>query len=182
MPSAFNYINKAIATSNVSSLDFNSIPNTYEHLYLIVQARSTRNVGGTGSAGLRINGVTTSDYYWKGYVGNGTNYEGQSSSGGSSNFFIGYLPQNPSADNWEADSWSQMSLYIPIYKTTGPKMFQGQYMTSNNVGSTSAGYGPHGFVGGTYTPTSPISSLSIFSREGFNISAGSRAFLYGISI
>lgn len=177
MPTAFNFINSANANSGaVSSLQFASIPNTYEHLYLVVNARTTRNVGGTDNIGIRFNGVTTNDYYFKYYTGSGTAYEGGSSGGGTSSAFLGFCPQATSSDNWEANTFATMTVLIPIYTTTGPKSYQSEYSADNNTA-----YSQLGFAGGVYTPTSPISQINIISRGGFDIAQYSTAYLYGIS-
>jgi hypothetical protein len=176
MPSAFNFIASATATSGaVSSLQFTSIPSTYDHLYLTYQIRSTRTAGGTDTIGIRINGVTATDYYVKYYGSSFTSYQG-ASTGGTSAWPIGFAPQATSTQSWEANTWGCGTTLIPLYKATGPKPMQADYWADNNTT-----YAETAFFGGTYTPTSAITQIDIISTSGNNIAQNSVAYLYGIS-
>jgi hypothetical protein len=180
MPSAFNFIAKSEATSgDVSALTFNSIPNTYEHLYIVYMCRSNRSTGGTDNLRFRYNNDSGGNYYWRCYENgtiNGSAGELGSGAGNSSHSLMS-VPQITSSDNWESNTWTNGTILIPMYKYTQPKVHHATTQADNNTA-----YGHLGYTGGTYTPTGAITRIDLFSSTSNNLKQYSVAYLYGISI
>jgi len=176
MPSSFEFIASAIATGGAqSSLSFTSISTDYEHLYLVYNCRSTRNTGGTDSLNMKFNNSTTSDYYTK-RTSSALSPSIDTSAGGTSGY-LSYLPQETSSDNWEANTWANGTIIIPMYKYTQPKSYFCTWNVDNNTN-----YAATGYSGGVFTPTGAINRIDLISGAGFNIAQNSSAYLYGIKI
>jgi hypothetical protein len=176
MPSSFEFIASAIATAgSQSSLSFTSIPSTYEHLYVVFNCRSTRSSGGTDSLNIKFNNSSTSDYYTKRTASGLT--PGIDVSAGGSSGYLSYCPQETSSDNWEANTWVNGTIIIPMYKYTQPKSYYCTWNVDNNTN-----YSAQGYAGGVFTPTGAINRIDIISASGNNISQYSSAYLYGIKI
>lgn len=164
------FIAKAEATSGtVSSLQFTSIPTTYDDLYIVWNPRSA------GSSGFYVSGEMT-------YNGGGTYYQGRlySESSGtagdaSAATFFGIMPNNGETVN----IFSSTTIYIPGYKDTS-KTKKNAWANSGLTGVSSSGFNIFAMLVVESGPTA-ISSITLKAYDSTNLAQYSSAYLYGIS-
>lgn len=160
---------KKIATVTVgaggaASIDFASIPATYTDLLLVVSARV--DSGATQDMALRFNGssIGYGDYT---LMGNGSSVYNQASY--TDKTMLLPVPGSLATTNL----YSSTSVYIPNYLSSTNKTIH----VEGVVGS-----GWMGFVAGTWTSTSAITSLSIIRAYGtYNYLQNTTATLYGVA-
>ena len=150
-------------TSAASSIEFNSIPQTFTDLFIFVSGRRDD----TGTAGLlRFNGDTGENYTWRILSGNGS--ANTSSTGGPSNGISNWL--NPS--NYTASTFSSSSYYVANYTSSVSKTISADEVNENNE---TLSY--QLLKAGLYSTTSPITSLSFLATD---FVSGTTVSLYGI--
>jgi hypothetical protein len=165
---AYELIATEILGSSQASVTFSSLgdySSTYKHL----QIRATiRNTGASfASWGLRFNGDTSSSYSRHSLSGNGSGV----GSGGGANESSGFIGGSPT-DASVAGSFG--GIVIDILDP---------FSTSKNTTTRNLnGYATDdiGLVSTLWINTTPVSSMTIYSRSGGNIRFGSRFSLYGI--
>jgi len=163
MPQTYEPIATITVGTATNPITFNSIPNTYTDLRLVVVGG---NAGGTGLFSFRLNGLSTSIY-------SQTIIQSDGSSATSSRY---------TSNNYIYGSASGVSLSVAM---TTLDLFS--YTGSTNktmLLSFSADANGSGHTSGTAAMaqiTSAITSISIYgSSGGSNINVGTTATLYGI--
>ena len=162
---AITLISTQTLSSSVASFTFSSIPGTYTDLLLVISGR-TDSAGYFGYSSLRPNGATT-NLSQRRLAGNGS----AASSGTNA-----YIEMGVSASGVTANTFGNLSIYIPNYaSTTVQKSISVDMVIENNV---TEAY--QRLLAGLWASTSAITSLEI-NGEGSNFVSGTTASLYGIT-
>lgn len=168
---ALTYVKIASATvgaGGASSIDFNTIPTTYDDLVIKLSLRSTDSA--ETAINLRFNGSAGSAYNWRSLAGNGAS----ASSGNASSvteIFGGRMPSS----SYTASTFSNNEVYIPNYRSSTNKSVSIDSVNENNS-STALMV----MVAGLRAVTDAITSIN-FSAPSGNFAQHSTAVLYGIS-
>jgi len=170
----FTYIDKIELSAGASSIQFTSIPQTYQHLYLISAGRS--NVGGQGDAWLMtINGstsVTSGNRFGAYYDPASATLTGD----GGGNIYL------TSGNDWTAETYGSAWFLIPNYTTTQTKTIIGRSMWGGP--NPTSGRGFLVFAAGAQPAnTAAITSLGFSNPDsgGTQMMTGSTFYLYGLS-
>jgi hypothetical protein len=156
-----------VGAGGQASIDFNSIPQTFTDLLLVVSARTSgTNVYEDGR--IKINGSTTG-YSERMLYANGSTALSAST---SSTWF-----------NWSAvnggtstsNTFNNVQLYFPNYTGSTNKVMMNDTVIENNAASTMMM-----IHAGLWSNTAAITSLSYYPSNG-TIQQGSTASLYGIN-
>ena len=166
---------EAIATVTVGSggaanIDFTSIPATYTDLLIKSSLRSDQAVD-YNYAYMRINGVTTSLYSYKGVYAD-SNTTGSYGSA-SALYFEGNLTVGA---NSTASTFSNGEVYFPNYTSSTNKSFSADAVTEKNASTNVGLY----LSAGLFTTSSAITSILIFASGSLKFAQYSTATLYGI--
>jgi hypothetical protein len=153
---------KTLGTA-AASIEFTSIPQTFTDLVVLVSARATTS----SETRLALNGVTT-NFTRRDLVGTGSTVF---STAGNDNF-LAEMGKNP----FTANTFGNLSLYIPNYTVTGSKSYSVDAVNENN--GTEAGMR---ILAGLSTNTAAITSLTISAGSGDTMIAHSTVSLYGIT-
>ncbi len=175
---AFELIQHIELSSEDTNVEFTSIPQTYQHLYVVGSARSTRSSYTDGSS-IRFNDRSQSGYY----TGTAIVLWGPSSPGawdsiGDPTTNMGYMMDAP-ADDSEDDIWSASHMWILDYTATGK--FTGAIGGSsapNNTGDTNEYQQTISHFQFGYTEA--ITSMKINNGVG-NYAVGTAFTLYGLN-
>ena len=152
-----------VGSGGAASIDFTSIPGTFDDLVIHASLRGTDS-GVTTNANLYINGVNTNQTQRK-LTGNG------STAASSTDSAILPIATGTTAT---ASTFSSVYIYIPNYAGSTNKSFSIDQVTENN--STTA---DSRLNAGLWSQTSAITSLSFDPGVG-NLAQHSSATLYGI--
>jgi hypothetical protein len=164
----------SIATTTVgaggaSTITFSSIPSTYRHLQIRVNARST--YAGTGDGYLlKFNGVGGTSYAYHLLIGNG------STASAGSNTSVGYIVSGdlPAATE-TANIFGSLVVDVLDYANTN------KYKTTRSLsGDDRNGSGSVRFISGLFMDTTAISSATLTLLNGGNFAQYTSAALYGI--
>lgn len=151
---------------------FSSIPSSYNHLYLVVYARSdaaTTAVNGL----LAFNGVGGTSYNWNYLTFDGTT-TGFSPSLGTSSITAAIFP----GASGVASHMGMADILIPFYATTGGfKVVRSEHL--QNQADSNAGIVRRMGIG-QFLNTTAISSLTLTLSSG-NYTTASKAELYGMA-
>lgn len=166
---------ESIATVSVGSggsatIQFTSIPSTYQHLQLRYIVRTTQNAPGYDyvSAYITFNSDTASNYSYHELSGQGT--VASALSGTSQTSIVTYA----TLDNITANIYAAAFMDILDYKDTN------KYKTTRSInGWDKNGAGYVTLISGNWRSTSAISSLTITPYSG-NFKQYSHFALYGI--
>ena len=156
-------------------ISFTSIPQDFDHLKLIIQARGSVLSTNLTTASIRFNGVSTSTYFSTlHFASHNTSTWGNSSADGQQTQWpYGVMP----SANSDANNFSAIEVLIPQYSDTGIRK-----MAKANGGAfanTSPQY--HYCVSAcNFNSTAAISQIDIGQNPLSNLVAGSRAGLYGL--
>ena len=154
--------------SAVSSIDFTSIPQTYTDLLLLASIRTVRaNI--SDDIVFRYNSDAGTNYSYLSLLGTGS---AVSTTGGVLN--RGYFGA-VCGDSATSNTFGNGSLYIRNYTAS---IVKGS--SHNTVNEQNSGPANQLIIAGTYSQTTAISSISLFSDNTANIMAGSTVSLYGI--
>jgi hypothetical protein len=163
------FIQHVELTGSQANIVFNSIPNTFTDLYLVMSLRSDTN--GANTLQMTFNGVN-SGYSLRRLRGLGSG-SGESYSESAQSAYNGYVHvTNPSEST--ASTFSNLSFYIPNYTANQSKSFSVDSVTENN-GTTAYQL----LVAGLWSNNATISSIN-FAISGASYVSGSSATLYGI--
>lgn len=162
-----------LANNTTNSVTFNSIPQTYTDLKVIISARGTT---GNGNLKIRPNGFSGS------YVNMNLNSYGTSSSGITEQNFSTAL--SSMAYFYANDSQSGYVNYLGSAQAYLGRYFGTNYKTihafSLNIGSD-AGLALNTVFNGTMVDTNPITSLEVgWNNASTYFQSGSTVYLYGI--
>ena len=162
-----------VGSGGTSSIDFTSIPQTYDNLVIQLNTRNSRSSNGPGYGYLTLNSSTSG--FYKSYIGqynSGTGDPGGIGVGtASDNLFTEAL----GIDAASANSFGTAVLYFTSYKTAYSKIIS---VDACNGGSATTPF-HHYYNGVSWSSTSAITSISITST-GNTFKQYSTAYLYGI--
>ena len=163
---------KAISTITVgsggaSTIDFTSIPSTYNDLQLFLSARGTSTAL---YARITINNSSSAIYSLKTVYGEGNaTYASQSDANGT--YFDRFLMDSSA---YTASTFANGYIYIPDYAGSNAKSMLFDSVIENNA-STAQAY----LVGGLWNSTSAINQITLTPNTG-SFAQYSTATLYGI--
>lgn len=163
MADTFELIASTTLGSSAASIDFTSIPSTFQNLILKYSIRSA--TGGVGYVKLTLNG-STSSFSGKGLEGNGTGVS-LSGTGNFAGVFCG------STDT--ANTFSNGEIYFPNYASSSYKSFSSDSATETNATESYLE-----LIAGLWSNTAAITSISLNLSTSANIAQYSSAYLYGI--
>jgi hypothetical protein len=168
VPGTYEPINTTTVTSSVTSITFNSIPNTYTDLVLITSAYSFR-ASNVDSLAIRFNGDSGTNYSYTAMLAD-TTTQTSARATGQTNIWVG---------NFTANNFNQPSpiiMQIPNYANTS--MFKTVLARGNSVAG--GGYRSVNANFGSWLNTAAINSVTVRSETGNNFLSGSTFTLYGI--
>jgi hypothetical protein len=152
-----------IRLNSANTITFNSIPQTYTDLILLVSDRSDRAATNDALI-IRLNNTTSTGRRLYG-------------SGSTTTSTANPDPLNAS-DTATANTFSNIMFYIPNYSsTTINKTWYADGVQENN--SSTNAY--QSITGGLYASNSPVTSINLAPETGTNLKSGSSATLYGIT-
>lgn len=160
-------------STNQASVEFANIPQTYNDLFLVMSLKFGLSTSFQfDDIAIQLNGSTGNVYSTQAL----RNREGAISAfrnSSTANFALVFGSTALGASN----IFGAANLYIEDYKSSATKL-----MLANGVTETTNGQIiQSGISGGEYSPSSPISSIKIYSLNGTSAQAESTATLYGIS-
>lgn len=159
-----------VGSGGASSIDFTSIPSTYDDLMILHSIRGS-GASAINSCNLRFNSATTS-YSEKLLYTHGVSVAGAT----SSNTLIGWAAQ-PSGANATASVFGSGTIYISGYASSNYKPVLSDSASENNATGTNM----WAYYCGTslWSNTNAITSISLFPDSGTFVQY-STATLYGI--
>lgn len=159
-----------------ASIVFNSIPQTFTDLYLVLSLRVSFG-DHIAVAAINFNGAGLNSN-WRRLVGAGaTNISYGTFSGNSTNAYTASVAGNFATNN----TFANQSIYIPNYRGSTTKSYSSDFSLSSSAnGGSFPGYVEFGIVSGFWNNTAAINSITINSPSG-NLVANSSATLYGIT-
>lgn len=165
MANTFTLISSVtVGSGGASSVDFTSIPNTYTDLCIKISTRST-STGGPDWIDITINGDSAVTYYSNRWLlGSGSGV-----SGSGNNREVSLYESN----SYTANTFMSADIYFANYASSNQKVYSSDSATENNA---SAAYSS--LIGGKWSTTSAITSISLVPRSAFI--QYSTAYLYGI--
>jgi hypothetical protein len=170
----FKIADVTVATPQ-SSIEFNSIPQTYTDLLVMVNARNDAAVT-NGQVRLQPNGnTTTSDYSLRYLAGNGSSaFSGAENP--ASNYFWTYCP----ADSTTSNTFGNSYYYICNYTSSNNKSISADGVMETNA--TAAVMNMSAFLYSNTTAITSIKLLTVNNNTGAsaNFKSYSTATLYGI--
>jgi hypothetical protein len=178
MATTCKLIAKNVLGSDTSSVTFSSIPGTYTDLYLVISARSDRNLVVSG-ADVPVDDVmatfnsSTSNFSGRRLVGTGSSVPYQATvSSDTTTRQIGFCTTLKNT----ADTFGSSEAYIPNYAGSTNKSFSFTGLSENNAAVAFIVVGA-----GLWSDTSAITSIGLSPNGGTNFKSGSSFFLYGIT-
>lgn len=160
-------LEKITLGATASSVTFNSIPQTgYTDLKVVVSARSTRGASDDGAV-IRFNSSSTS-FNVKQLYSTGSS----AAATGGAYAGIGTFPAASST----ASAFGSIEIYIPNYTSSSYKSY-----TSDSTMENNATYSEADLIGGLWSNTAAITSITIACGNGGNLAQYSTFSLYGIS-
>lgn len=153
-----------VGAGGAANIDFTSIPQTYTDLQLLLSTRSS-GAGTYGIVRIALNGTSTGFAHRELY---GT--------GSATGTFAASDDQigNDNAGSTTANTFNNMSIYIPNYISSTSKSFSIDFVIENNAVA-----GRQQIQANSWTGTAAISSIRI-NADGNNFVQNSTASLYGI--
>jgi uncharacterized membrane protein len=168
-PSSFESIATVSLTSSAASVDFTSIPSTYQHLQLRIFAHTDRASDNNGYGSFRVNSDSGSNYSWHQLYGDGASV----GAGGAANQTL--IPLNAFGGNSNSAFGISVIDFLDYADTN-------KYKTTRCLnGLDYNGGGEINLISGNWRSTSAITSINIV--RGFAVNnwvAGSIFALYGI--
>jgi hypothetical protein len=166
--SYFSIATQTVGSGGVSSITFGSIPSTWTHL----QIRGiTNNQGNQDDLALQFNGDTGGNYSWHMLVGNGSTAGAYN---GTSTTYIREPMYCNGVSPYFGVGITDILDYTNTNKYKTVRMLAGADNNQNNT--TSQVY----LTSGLWMNTAAITSITLKSTQGFNISQYSSFALYGV--
>ena len=156
-----------VTGATAASMEFTSIPATYDDLLILVSARSNRATGEDG-LGLRLNSITNG-YTYINLTGNGS-----SVATANTNFEQVWAGRIPAANTTTGQVYSSNYVYIPNYAGSTAKSYMVDSVTEDN---NSVAYSVIQAI--TNSTTAAITSITLTSINA-SVVQHSTAVLYGI--
>lgn len=165
---SYTLISKQILNSNVNTLNFTSIPQTYKDLIILASARSS---GVALAIGIEI----TFNNISSGYSERLTYALGSSAGSTSrSTSFIGWSI-DAAGDNTLSGLYGSSEVYISNYSSNLNKNISSNLIDENNGNSFNAYLNE-----AMWSNSSAITSIQLKDGSGMSILSGSSFYLYGI--
>lgn len=156
-----------VGSGGTAAIQFNSIPQTYTDLVILLSARTTRSAV-VDAINVSFNG-SFANLSSRELFGSGT---GVGSGADASSNYVGYVSGNTATANVFGNS----TFYMPNYTNSLNKSSSGDSVSENNA---SAAF--QSIEGNLRANTAAITSISLQSYLGFNIMEHSTAYLYGVA-
>lgn len=150
-----------------SSITFNSIPQIYTDLYLVISVRNSSTTSAVTR--MQFNNDTGSNYYSRLVYGNGSSATTYAET--SASFYLGDHPQS----TWTSDTFGSTALTIQSYAEAVAKSVSCETVAENNATTSWQQLSTH-----LWSNTSAITTLKVFPLGG-NFAAYSSATLWGIT-
>ena len=141
-----------LGATGVFSVEFASIPQDGTDLLLVGSSRISRTTGFAGNVSIKLNGTTATDFNYMELLGYGSvaGYSGTTSAHSVSG--------NTAVST--TNTFGSFEIRIPNYTSSVSKSLSSMAVTENNSsGSTNQYY--EQLKAGSYTPTSPITSMQL---------------------
>lgn len=171
MATTYTLIDKAILTSNQSTVTFSglgSYSSDYTDLKILASSRSTLSANYNYMT-VNFNGASTT-WNYKVLYAVGTNTPSSASSTAS---FIEYIWQP--ASNVTANTFGNIELYIPNFSSSNYKSVSADFVSEDNSSSTNI----LGLNAAVWPNTAAITSITL-GADGASLLSGSSFYLYGI--
>ena len=162
-PGSLTLISDQLLAASVASVSFPNIPQGFNHLRLVMAARTDR-AANYGQVNCTFNGDSGANYTFKG--------PNQGSGIAASSFELGDIAGASAPAGYVGCT----DLLIPNYAQTS--LFKSWAGIANWQDGTD---NANGLVTGTWLSTAAITSLALVVAGGSNFIAGSRVTLYGMS-
>jgi hypothetical protein len=162
-----------VGSAGAANIEFTSIPDTYKHLQIRFLAKTVYTASNQDGINVQYNGATGSSYNYHYLGGNGSG-SGYSGAGGSSaQTFMQTVSIAATSSN--ANVFGVGVIDILDYANTS------KYKVQRGLGGVDQnGSGVVEMWSGLYLATTAISSIKLYSYNGFNFSQYSSFALYGI--
>ena len=168
MATTYTLIEAQTLTTTTASITFSAIPATYTDLCIVVSARSNTASTQDGLWILQINGSGSNlSNTWLRGSGSGTT--------SSTSALYGILLGQINAANSTANTFSNLSIYIPNYASANNKS-----ISIDSVQEHDATEAYMGFTAGLWSNSAAITSITLDSQAG-DLVQYSTFYLYGIS-
>jgi hypothetical protein len=157
-------------TSNTASVDFQSIPSSYAHLWIVLHFRGTRSAG-DGEILMTFNNDTSTNYDY----GRGNGYNSQMYSNivtGSTYISLGNAPATSALPS---GAYGVCEIFIPRYTYTG-----GYRQIIATTGDPQSGASLAAYRTGTWKNLSSAITSIQFAAELGSVASGSVLSLYGM--
>ena len=153
-----------VGSGGAASITFSAIPDTFTDLLVVISARNTRADGFVGVY-ISLNGSTSS--FTNRYL------QGLGTSGVASGTLARYIGAMPASTS-TANTFGNVSVYFPNYRSSASKSFSGDSVSENNAGLSFQELTAH-----LWSVSDAITSIS-FAGEFDLFAEHSTASLYGI--
>jgi hypothetical protein len=154
-----------VGAGGAASIEFTSIPGTYDDLVIKISSRSTTNLGGVWTGvNVRLNGSTTSLTSRQLY---GTGSAAGSAATATDNFWT-------TSSAATASTFDNSEIYIPNYAGSTNKSFSADSVTENNATAALAA-----LTANLWSNTNAVTSITLV-EAGNSFAQHSTAVLYGI--
>jgi hypothetical protein len=161
-----------VGSGGASTIEFTSIPATYNDLCLLLTARNAS--AGDSNIGLRFNADSGTNYSFRSLQGSGTAVSSENGSSQNMAKRAGVATGNAAT----ASTFSNIQLYIPNYAGSTNKSFSMDSVSENNGNPAYAT-----LAANLWSQTNAITSITLYVNEsntGNNFAQYSTATLYGI--
>lgn len=168
----YERITGTVLGSSTGTIDFTSIPATYDDLILKFFLRDNRNTAYVNNIRIKFNNDSTGPYAEINMANNATTTEANSNSYSASFFEYIYA----TSDYAYANIFTSYEMYIPQYANTSYNktlLIDGSNIVQDSNSHTI-------LWGGTWANTSAINRITITSTGGYTFTANSRVDIYGI--
>lgn len=171
---AFESIATVTASGSSSTIEFTSIPSTYQHLQIRFRTRATSTII-NGNLDIRFNGDTGSNYSYRAIAASNTNVTVNRGATQSTIRMNNCVPGTSSLASLTGVGVIDIFDYT---STTRYKTLRGFHGKNENNSSFTYNYVT--LQAGTWNSGSVISSIQILSTNGDNFTTATEFALYGI--
>lgn len=174
-PSSYESIASTTLTSSNTTITFNSIPSTYQHLQIRALAKTTITSLYGSDIIVRFNGTAGTSYATHSLIGDGSTATGDSLTNIDGVYVRGSVMDDASS---QTDMWGVSIIDIHDYASTTKNKTVRAFAGID--GNTSNSYYKVALSSGVYLSTSAVSSITIVATGGGTYKSGSTFALYGI--
>lgn len=162
---------QTVGAGGAASITFSSIPGTYKHLQIRYVARTTTNTLTAVNVGMRINGITTSNYVYHSLYGDGA---------------IASSFNNLTPTSWAGPFTANAAMTASIFGAGVIDILDYASTTKNKTFRVLTGVdvnGSGGYIGlnsGLQATTNAITSITFIDYSGNSLAQHSTFALYGV--